>query len=167
MPVKRLLVLMTAMVAIAVPAAGAVGASAAMTSNQSIAQIASSDPQLSTLVSLVKAAGLVKALSGSTKLTVFAPTNAAFAALPKATLASLGKDPAELAKVLEYHIIPGVVPAAKVLTLHSAKTLEGARVTFHVTGGHAYINNSKIIKTNIYASNGVVHVINKVLTLPN
>ena len=161
---KRLLAIVTIMTAVAVPA---IGASASMTSNQNIAQIASSDPQLSTLVSLVKEAGLVKALSGSTKLTVFAPTNAAFAALPKATLASLAKDPAELAKVLEYHIVAGVLPAAKVLKLHSAKTLEGARVTFHVSGGHAYIDSSEIIKTNIYASNGVVHVINKVLTPPS
>jgi uncharacterized surface protein with fasciclin (FAS1) repeats len=161
MLVKRLFAIVVIMAAVAVPA---VGASASMTSTQTIAQIASSDSQLSTLVSLVKEAGLVKALSGSTKLTVFAPTNAAFAALPKATLA---KDPAELAKVLEYHIVAGVLPAAKVLKLHSAKTLEGARVTFHVSGGHAYIDSSEIIKTNIYASNGVVHVINKVLTPPS
>jgi uncharacterized surface protein with fasciclin (FAS1) repeats len=164
MLVKRLLAIVTIMTAVAVPA---IGASASMTSNQNIAQIASSDPQLSTLVSLVKEAGLVKALSGSTKLTVFAPTNAAFAALPKATLASLAKDPAALTKVLEYHIVPGVLPAATVLKLHSAKTLEGARVTFRVRSGHAYIDSSEIIKTNIYASNGVVHVINKVLTPPS
>ena len=160
---KRIALLFALVAVIAVPVAGTSFAA----STKTIVGVAAGDPQLSTLVTLVKKAGLVKALSGTTKLTVFAPTNAAFAALPKATLASLAKDPAELAKVLEYHIVAGVLPAAKVLKLHSAKTLEGARVTFHVSGGHAYIDSSEIIKTNIYASNGVVHVINKVLTPPS
>jgi uncharacterized surface protein with fasciclin (FAS1) repeats len=112
---------------------------------------------------LVKKAGLVGALSGSTKLTVFAPDNAAFAAVPKATLTKLGSDKALLKKVLEYHVVAGVLPASKVEALTSAKTLEGQSVKFKVTGGHAYVNGAEIIKVNLHASNGIVHIINKVL----
>ncbi len=164
---KRLFALITAAAVIAVPVIASTGSTATAAGTKNIVQLAQSSPQLSTLVTLVKKAGLVKALSGSTKLTVFAPDNAAFAALPKATVAKLEANPKELAKLLEYHVLPGVVPAAKVEKLKSAKTLEGAKVTFSVRGGHAYVNRSEIIKTNLDASNGVVHVINKVLTLPS
>ena len=146
--------------ALTAPVASAAG-------TQNIVQIAEATPQLSTLVTLVKKAGLVKALSGSTKLTVFAPTNAAFAALPKATVEKLESHPKLLAQVLEYHVVAGTVPAAKVLKLHSAKTLEGSTVRFSVRDGHAYVNSSEIIKTNVFASNGVVHLINRVLTIPS
>lgn len=137
------------------------GATAA--GSQNIVQVAASNKQFSTLVSLVKKAGLVKALSGKTKLTVFAPTNAAFAKVPKATLAKLAKNKALLIKVLKYHVLPGLYPASRILKLHSAKTLEGARVHFSIRGGHPYVNNARIIKTNIHASNGLIHVINRVL----
>ncbi len=160
---KRTLVALSAIVAVALPLS-VPAASAAK--SQNIVQIAASNPQFSTLVSLVKKAGLVKALSSKTKLTVFAPTNAAFKKVPKATLAKLGKNKALLAKVLEYHVLPGVVPASKVVKLKSAKTLEGARVHFKVKNGNAYVNNAQIVKTNIRASNGIIHVINAVLIPP-
>jgi uncharacterized surface protein with fasciclin (FAS1) repeats len=161
---KRVLILISAVAALAVPL-GATSASAAGSKN--IVQVAAANKQFSTLVTLVKKAGLVKALSGKTKLTLFAPTNAAFAKVPKATLAKLGHNKRLLAKVLEYHVLPGVVPASKVLKLHSAKTLEGARVHFSVRHGHAYVNKAQIIKTNIRASNGLIHVINGVLIPPS
>ncbi len=164
---KRFFALISAAAMIAIPALGPIGSTASAAGTKNIVQLAESSPQLSTLVTLIKKAGLVKALSGSTKLTVFAPDNAAFAALPKATVASLEAHPKELAKVLEYHVLAGVVPAAKVEKLKSAKTLEGARVTFSVRGGHAFVNRSEVVKANLYASNGVVHVINKVLSLPS
>lgn len=159
--------LLLACLALAVPA-GSIAASstAAASSSKNIVQIAASDPEFSTLVSLVKEAGLVSALSGSTKLTVFAPTNAAFAAVPKATLAKLGADKKLLIKVLEYHVLKGEVLAAKVLKLHSAKTLEGASVKITVKDGSVYVNDAKVIKTNVKASNGVIHVINAVLLPP-
>jgi uncharacterized surface protein with fasciclin (FAS1) repeats len=157
---KRALILITAVAAFAVPLSAA---SASAAGSRNIVQVAAGNKQFSTLVTLVKKAGLVKALSGKTKLTVFAPTNAAFAKVPKATLAKLAKDKRLLVKVLEYHVLPGVVPASRVLTLHSAKTLEGARVHFSVRAGHAYVNKAQIIKTNIHASNGLIHVINGVL----
>ena len=159
---KRILLAFAASAALVAPTV-ATGAASAATSGKTIVQIASSDKQFSTLVSLVKKAGLVNALSGPTKLTLFAPTNAAFAKVPKATLNKLAHNKALLVKVLEYHVLPGAVPASKVLTLKSAKTLEGARVTFHVTGGKAYVNNAQIIKANVRASNGYIHVINAVL----
>jgi len=157
--VKRVLILISTVAALTLP----LTAGSAAAANKNIVQVAASSKQLSTLVTLVKSAGLVNALSGKTKLTVFAPTNAAFAKVPKATLAKLGKNKALLVKVLEYHVLPGVVPASKVVMLRSAKTLEGARVRFSVYGRHAYVNNAEIIKTNIPASNGLVHLINRVL----
>jgi len=160
---KRILILTAAVLAVAVPVAAG---SASAASQPNIVQLAAKTPQLSTLVSLVKQAGLVGALSGKTKLTVFAPTNAAFAKVPKATLAKLAKNKALLVKVLEYHVLPGVVPASKVVKLKSAKTLEGARVYFSVRGGKAYVNKAQIIKTDIRASNGIVHLINGVLIPP-
>lgn len=161
---KRVLILISAVAAVAVPL-GVSSASAA--GGQNIVQVAAGNKQFSTLVTLVKKAGLVSALSGTTKLTVFAPTNAAFAKVPKATLTKLATHKSLLVKVLEYHVLPGVVPASKVLKLNSAKTLEGARVHFSVRGGHAYVNQAQIIKTNIHASNGLIHVINAVLLPPS
>ena len=129
-------------------------------------QVAASNPQFSTLVSLVKKAGLVSALEAPGKLTVFAPTNAAFAAVPKATLAKLAANKALLIKVLEYHVVKGEVLASQVVKLHSAKTLEGASVAIRVSGSSVYVNSAKVIKTNVKASNGVIHVINGVLLPP-
>jgi uncharacterized surface protein with fasciclin (FAS1) repeats len=148
--------------------AGSLAASvpAAASSSQNIVQVAASSPQFSTLVSLVKKAGLVGALSGSAKLTVFAPTNAAFAAVPKATLDELAANRSLLVKVLEYHVVKGEVLASQVVKLHSVKTLEGANVKITLAGGNVYVNKAKVIKTNVRASNGVIHVINEVLLPP-
>lgn len=164
---KRLVLLVASIAAIAAPVAAVSSAQADGTmASKNIVALAASDPQLSTLVSLVKKAGLVKALSGTKKLTVFAPTNAAFAAVPKATLAKLGKDKALLVKVLEYHVVSGSYDAASVEKLTSVKTLEGATVKISVRGGHVYVNNAEVIKANVMATNGIVHVINKVLMPP-
>src|SRR5690348_7658492 len=109
-------------------------ASAAPNKSKNIVQVASSDPQFSTLVKLVKAAGLADTLSKGS-YTVFAPTNAAFKKVPKATLDKLAADPAMLKQVLLYHVVKGEVPASKVVKLKSAKTLEGASVKIAVKGG--------------------------------
>lgn len=164
---KRILVALLACCALAaVPVASATTRSAAAASKQNIVQLAASNPQLSTLVKLVKSAGLVKALSGSAKLTVFAPTNAAFAKVPKATLNTLAHNKTLLAKVLEYHVVKGALTAAQIEKKHSLKTLEGASLTVKVKGGSVYINQAKVVKANVLASNGIVHVINGVLTPP-
>ena len=164
---KRILAAVVACCALAaIPVASATADRAAMTKQPNIVALAASSPQLSTLVKLVKSAGLVKALSGSTNLTVFAPTNAAFAKVPKATLNKLATHKKMLAAVLEYHVVKGALPAATIEKRHSLKTLEGAKLTVKVKDGSVYIDQAKVIKPNLKASNGIVHVINSVLIPP-
>lgn len=158
---KRLLVLATAIAVIALP----VG-SASAAPKKDIVETAAAAPQFSTLVSLVKKAGLVGTLSGTKNSTVFAPTNAAFAKVPEKTLDDLASDKAMLRKVLLYHVLPGKVPASAVLKTKSAKTAEGSKVTFSVRGENAFVNEAKIVKTDIRCSNGIVHAINRVLLPP-
>lgn len=152
--------------AIPMTATAAQPAHSAATS-KTIVGVAAGDPQFSTLVSLVKQAGLATTLSKGS-YTVFAPTNAAFAKVPKATLNALGKDKAKLKAVLLYHVVKGRVPASKVVKLTSAKTLNGASVKVAVKGKSVFLNGStKVTKTDIKASNGIIHVINKVLLPPS
>lgn len=119
----------------------------------------------STLVAAVKAGDLVETLKGKGPFTVFAPTNEAFAALPKGTVESLLKpeNKAKLVKVLTYHVVAGEVKAADVVKVKSAKTVEGSEVKVNVKDGKVFINESEVIKADIMATNGVIHVINKVL----
>lgn len=153
--------------AIAVPVAASAGPTAQPAASKTIVQIAAGNPQFSTLVKLVKQAGLAGTLSKGS-YTVFAPTNAAFAKVPKKTLAALAKDKAKLKAVLLYHVVKGRVPAAKVVKLKSAKTLNGASVKISVRGGSVYLDKTrKVIKTDIRASNGIIHVINGVLLPPS
>jgi uncharacterized surface protein with fasciclin (FAS1) repeats len=159
---KRFLVLATALAVLALP----IGSASAAAPKKDIVETAAGAPQFSTLVSLVKKAGLVGVLSGKTDYTVFAPTNAAFAKVPKQTLDDLAADKAMLKKVLLYHVLPGKVPASKVLKTKSATTAEGSKVTFSVRGKSAFVNDAKITKTDIRCSNGIVHAINRVLLPP-
>jgi uncharacterized surface protein with fasciclin (FAS1) repeats len=159
---KRMLAVIAAVLVIAVPASSA----SAAAPSKNIVETAAGAPQFSTLVSLVKKAGLVGVLSGKTNYTVFAPTNAAFKKVPKKTLNELAADKAMLKKVLLYHVLPGKVPASKVLKTKSATTAEGSKVTFSVRGSSAFVNESKIIKTDIRCSNGIIHAINAVLLPP-
>lgn len=133
---------------------------------QTIVEIAASDPQFSTLVAAVQAAGLVEALSSEGPFTVFAPTNAAFAKLGDATIQALLNDPATLQSILLYHALSGSFYAADVLNLSSATTINGQDVVFSVRKGSVYINNAKIVVTDIQASNGVIHVIDTVILPP-
>jgi uncharacterized surface protein with fasciclin (FAS1) repeats len=158
---KRTLAIAAALTVIALPVT-----SASAAPGKDIVETAAGAPQFSTLVSLVKKAGLVGVLSGTTNYTVFAPTNAAFAKVPKKTLNELAADKAMLKKVLLYHVLPGKVPAAKVLKMKSAMTAEGSKVTFSLRGDNAFVNEAKITKTDIRCSNGVVHAINAVLLPP-
>ncbi|NIM47001.1 MAG: fasciclin domain-containing protein [Candidatus Aenigmarchaeota archaeon] len=118
-----------------------------------------------TLVTAVKAAGLLKTLSGKGPFTVFAPTDKAFRKLPKKTIKKLLKDKNKLTAVLTYHVVSGKVMASDVLRLKSAKTVQGGRVKFDTTDG-VKVNNANVVKADIKTSNGVIHVIDKVL-LPN
>ncbi len=115
-----------------------------------------------TLVTAVKAAGLVDTLKGKGPFTVFAPTDAAFAKIPKADLDALLKDKAKLTKVLTYHVVPGAVMAADVKP-GEVKTVEGGSLTITAHNGTVMVNDAKVIKTDIKADNGVIHVIDTVL----
>ena len=134
----------TALVALAIAVPAATAAPARQEAAPSIAAIAASSPQFSTLLSLVKKAGLAGTLSKPGAYTVFAPTNAAFAKVPKATLNALAKNPAQLKRVLLYHVVAGKVTAAQVVKLRSAKTLAGPKVTIRVTGTTVRINTAKV-----------------------
>lgn len=139
----------------------------AETTKGTIVEVAAGDPQFSTLVSLVTSAGLAETLSGG-NYTVFAPTNAAFAKVPKATLDALAQDKEKLKAVLLYHVVRGRVPASKVVKLTRAKTLNGADVRISVRNRKVYLNGStRIMETNVRASNGIIHVINRVLLPPS
>lgn len=160
----RTILVVLAALALAVPAATA--APARESGSPTIAGIAAKSPQFSTLLALVKKAGLADELSAQGALTVFAPTNSAFAKVPKATLDALAKSPAKLKRVLLYHVVAGKVTAAKVVKLRSAKTLAGPGVRISVTGTTVRINTARVIKADVMASNGVVHAIDRVLLPP-
>ena len=134
-----------------------------MENKKNLAEIAISNPDFSTLVAAVKAAGLVDALSGDTELTVFAPTNAAFAKLPKGTVEALLADKEKLANILKYHIVAGKVLAKDVVNLDSAKALNGGELEIEVDDNKVYINDAQVIKTDVLGKNGVIHVIDTVL----
>ena len=138
-------------------------ASATRAAKPNIVQTAVAAGQFKTLVKLVKQAGLAGALQGKGPFTVFAPTDAAFAKVPKSTLAALAKDKAKLRAVLLYHVAKGKLTAAKVVKLHSVKTLNGQSLKVRVSHGTVTVGGARVIKTDIGASNGVIHVINKVL----
>ena len=114
-----------------------------------------------TLVAAVQAAGLVDTLKGPGPFTVFAPTDEAFAKIPKATLDALLKDKAALTKVLTYHVVAGKVMAADVKA-GKVKTVQGSELTIGTMGG-VTVDNAKVIKTDVVAKNGVIHVIDAVL----
>jgi uncharacterized surface protein with fasciclin (FAS1) repeats len=116
-----------------------------------------------TLVTAVQAAGLVDTLKGKGPFTVFAPTDEAFAKLPKETLEALLKDKAKLTAILTYHVVPGKVMAADVVKVTSAKTVNGKEVKVTVKDGTVSIDNAKVIKTDIETANGVIHVIDTVI----
>lgn len=118
--------------------------------------------QFNTLVTAVKAAGLVETLSGKGPFTVFAPNDAAFAKVPKSTLDALLKDKAKLTSVLTYHVVPGKVMAKDVMKMKSAKTLQGGSLTIDTSDG-VKVNGAKVIQADIECTNGVCHVIDSVL----
>jgi uncharacterized surface protein with fasciclin (FAS1) repeats len=167
-PLALALVCATAVAALlAVSLGKSPGAAAAPAAQQNIVRTAAAAGQFKTLLSLAKRAGLVGALSAPGPLTVFAPTDAAFKAVPKATLAKLAKDRAALRRVLLYHAVKGNVVAARVVKLRSAKTLAGPAIGVRMRSGSVFLNGTtKVVKTDIGASNGTIHVIDKVLLPP-
>ncbi len=128
-----------------------------------IVDIAVEDGRFTTLVAAVQAAGLVDALKAEGPLTVFAPTDDAFAALPAGTVEALLADIPALTDILLYHVVEGKVMAADVVGLSEAMTLQGQYVDITVDGEKVFIDNAQVIITDIEASNGVIHVIDAVL----
>jgi uncharacterized surface protein with fasciclin (FAS1) repeats len=118
-----------------------------------------------TLAKLLTDAGLVETLKGAGPFTVFAPTDEAFAKVPKATLDALAADKAKLKAVLTYHVVPGKLMAADVLKAKELKTVQGASAKISAAGG-AKIDAANIVKTDVMASNGVIHVIDAVILPP-
>ncbi|MDZ4850533.1 MAG: fasciclin domain-containing protein [Pirellulaceae bacterium] len=135
-----------------------------------IVGVAAGNEAFSTLVAAVKAAGLVETLKGKGPFTVFAPTNEAFDKLPKGTVESLLKpeNKEKLVAILTYHVVAGSVKAADVVKLDKAKTVQGSDVTIEIKDGNVFLNGkAKVVKTDIAASNGVVHVIDTVILPPS
>lgn len=116
-----------------------------------------------TLATALEAAGLVETLKGKGPFTVFAPTDEAFAKLPAGTVESLLKDKEKLTQILLYHVVPGKVTAKDVVKLKTAKTVQGASVKINAGGGKVMVDNANVDKTDVLASNGVIHVIDSVI----
>lgn len=130
-----------------------------------IVDVAVEAGQFKTLAAALDAAGLIGTLKGDGPFTVFAPTDAAFANLPAGTVDSLLKpeNKDQLIAILTYHVVPGKVKAADVIGLSGATTVNGADVAIAVVDGAVKVDNATVIKTDIAASNGVIHVIDSVI----
>ena len=134
-------------------------------SPKNIVEVAAEAGTFNTLIAAAKAAGLVDALTGEGPLTVFAPTDEAFAKLPEGTVETLLKpeNKDKLKAVLLYHVVAGKVTSDKVVDLSSAETLQGQSVDIKVDMGKVYIDNAQVIAADVRASNGVIHVIDSVI----
>lgn len=128
-----------------------------------IVETAVSAENFSTLVTAVKAAGLVEALKGEGPFTVFAPTDEAFAKLPEGAIEALLNDKEKLAAVLTYHVVPGKVMASDVVKVDKAQTLNGQDVKVKVDKNMVMVDNANVVATDILCSNGVIHVIDEVI----
>ena len=168
---KRLMILLLAAALGASLVAGAATARTAAPAAKAegeanIVQTAAAAGQFKTLAKLLTRAGLVSALQQPGPFTVFAPTDAAFKKVPKKTLNALLRNKAKLKAVLLYHVVSGKVTAAEVVNLTSAKTLNGKDVRIRVAGSSVFVNKARVTTPDVMASNGVIHVVNRVLIPP-
>ena len=132
-------------------------------SKKDIVTIAVESGTFNTLAKALTETGLVETLKADGPYTVFAPTDEAFAKLPKGTIEALLKDKEALKKILLYHVVSGKVTSKEVVKLNKAETLEGQNVKIKVIDGSVMINNSKVTTADVMASNGVIHIIDTVL----
>lgn len=172
----RLAVLVGALVAATSVAVGATAAPSEPSAQQAtIVGVAAGDKRFSTLVALVKQAGLVKTLNSKGPFTVFAPTNAAFAALKKnapETYDAVVSDKKLLTTVLTYHVLAGKVDSKAAIAAAgkkaSVKTVQGERIKLSLKGGKLFLNgSSRVVVTDVKASNGLIHAINAVIVPPS
>lgn len=165
MKFKKLLTPFISLIALALIAVSAHAGYSKHHRGKDIVDIAAGSNQFSTLVAAVKAADLVDVLKSDGPFTVFAPTDEAFAKIPKATLDNLllpeNKD--KLIEILTYHVVPGKVLAKDVIKLVAAETVQGSKVMVTTNHGMVMIDNATIVKTDIKANNGVIHVIDSVI----
>lgn len=150
----------------------ALGIAAGAARAADIVDTAAKNDQFKTLVAAVKAASLVETLKGTGPFTVFAPTDAAFAKLPRGTVEALLKpeNKQKLVAVLTYHVLPGKVTAEDAMKLRDGTqvaTINGAKVTVRSPGNHVRINNARVTAADVMADNGVIHVIDRVLLPPS
>ena len=139
--------------------------SAAAQETRDIVDTAVAAGSFGTLAKALAAADLVDTLKGAGPFTVFAPTDAAFAKLPAGTVESLLKpeNKAKLRRILTYHVVPGKVMAADVVRMQSAKAVSGDTITVAAKGGTVTVDNARVVKTDIVAGNGIIHVIDTVI----
>jgi uncharacterized surface protein with fasciclin (FAS1) repeats len=156
---KRAFALLAATTALALAGCASTPAPATITDT------AARTPQLSTLSKLINDAGLADTLRGAGPFTVFAPTDEAFKAVPAATMAQLAQDKQMLLAVLNYHVIPGKVSSADVKT-GNVKTVQGANVAMSKAGTFVTVEDAVVTQADVAVTNGVVHVIDKVLLPP-
>lgn len=138
-------------------------AATAAAEERNIVETAVAAGSFKTLAAALQAAGLVETLSGKGPFTVFAPTDEAFAKLPAGTVEALLQDREKLTAILTYHVVAGEVPSSEVVKLTSAKTVNGQDVKIQVMGGQVMVNNAHVVKADVKASNGVIHVIDTVI----
>ena len=155
-----------AVVLLAVAAGTAASTASGAAPQSDVVGTATAAGKFTTLTKLLTRAGLVSALRKPGPYTVFAPTDAAFAKVPKKTLNALLRNKAKLKAVLLYHVVAGQVTADKVVTLRSAKTLNGKSVRIRVAGMNVFVGDAKVTTPDVMATNGVIHVINRVLIPP-
>jgi uncharacterized surface protein with fasciclin (FAS1) repeats len=163
---KKLLVMAFGLIFVGSGAAFAGSYPKTSSKSADIVDTAKSAGSFNTLVTAIQAAGLVDTLKGKGPFTVFAPTDEAFAKIPKADLDALLANKEKLKAVLTYHVVPGKVMAKDVTSLKSAKTVEGGSITIDTASG-VKVDSATVTKTDIAASNGVIHVIDTVIMPKN
>ena len=172
----RIAILLSVLVgAVALTASATAAPTGSSAGSATIVGVAGGDKRFSTLVTLVKQAGLVKTLNGKGPFTVFAPTNAAFAKLERTapeTYAAVASDKALLTKVLTYHVLAKRVPSTAAVAAAkknaSVKTVQGESIKLSLKGGKLFLNGgSQVIVADVKASNGVIHAINTVIVPPS
>jgi uncharacterized surface protein with fasciclin (FAS1) repeats len=157
---------LTLAAALVVAPLATVSAQAPKAPTKNIVETAVAAGSFTTLAAALEAAGLVATLEGPGPFTVFAPTDAAFAKLPAGTVEALLQDKAKLTAILTYHVVAGAVPASDVVKLNKATTLNGADVKITTMDGKVMVNNANVVKADIKATNGIIHVIDTVILPP-